>query len=68
MSRAGETSRVYVVADDVNEAIDDLTIEWSADRRQCWIVDFDELVFDARMRRPRLARRGKRSPPRGAPR
>ncbi|MFP5326014.1 MAG: hypothetical protein ACLGHT_00860 [Acidimicrobiia bacterium] len=39
MSRAREASRVYVVADNLDQAADDLTAEWSADRRQRWVVD-----------------------------
>jgi ATP-dependent exoDNAse (exonuclease V) alpha subunit len=34
MSRARDTSHVYVVADDTDQAIGDLTVEWSAERGQ----------------------------------
>ena len=36
MSRARDRSRVYVVADDVDQAKGDLTQDWSNDRRQRW--------------------------------
>jgi ATP-dependent exoDNAse (exonuclease V) alpha subunit len=57
MSRARDTSHVYVVADDLDQAVEDLTIQWSADRRQRWILDRDEPALDDRARRPSLARR-----------
>jgi hypothetical protein len=57
MSRARETSHVYVVADDLDQAVEILTIEWSADRRQRWVLDVDEPAVDDRARRPNLARR-----------
>jgi conjugative relaxase-like TrwC/TraI family protein len=56
MSRARDTSHVYVVADDVDQAVEDLTIEWTADRRQRWVLDVDEPALDDRARRPSLAR------------
>ncbi|MBI2709806.1 MAG: hypothetical protein HYX34_08930 [Actinobacteria bacterium] len=54
MSRARETSHVYVAADDLDQAVEDLTIEWSTDRRQGWIFDVDEPAVDDRIRRPSL--------------
>jgi hypothetical protein len=57
MSRARDTSHVYVVADDLDQAVEDLTVEWSADRRQRWVLDVDEPAIDDRARRPSLARR-----------
>ncbi|MGH9135485.1 MAG: MobF family relaxase [Acidimicrobiales bacterium] len=57
MSRARDTSHVYVPADDLDQAIEDLTAEWSADRRQRWVLDIDEPALDDRARRPSLARR-----------
>jgi ATP-dependent exoDNAse (exonuclease V) alpha subunit len=57
MSRARDTSHVYVVADDVDQAVEDLTIEWSTDRRQRWVLDVDDPAFDDRARRPSLAHR-----------
>lgn len=57
MSRARDTSHVYVAADDLEQAVKDLTIEWSADRRQRWVLDVDAPAIDDRPRRPSLARR-----------
>ncbi len=57
MSRARATSHVYVTADDLDQAVEDLTIEWSADRRQRWVLDVDEPAVDDRDRRPSLAHR-----------
>ena len=57
MSRARDTSHVYVAADDLDQAAEDLTIEWSTDRRQRWVLDVDEPAIDDRARRPSLARR-----------
>jgi conjugative relaxase-like TrwC/TraI family protein len=57
MSRARDTSQVYVVADDMDQAVADLTVEWSADRRQRWVLDVDEPAIDDRVCRPSLARR-----------
>lgn len=37
MSRARDASHVYVVADDGDQGAEDLTAEWSVDRRQRWI-------------------------------
>ncbi|MDQ3680129.1 MAG: AAA family ATPase, partial [Actinomycetota bacterium] len=39
MSRARERSVAYVVADDVEQATEDLVREWSAERRQRWAID-----------------------------
>jgi conjugative relaxase-like TrwC/TraI family protein len=57
MSRARDSGHVYVVADDADQAVEDLTVEWSADRRQRWVLDVDEPAIDDRARRPSLARR-----------
>ena len=57
MSRARDTSHVYVAADDLDQAVEDLIIEWSADRRQRWVLDVDEPSIDDRDRRPSLAHR-----------
>jgi ATP-dependent exoDNAse (exonuclease V) alpha subunit len=61
MSRARETSQVYVVAEDLDQAVADLTVEWSADRRQRWVLDADEPAIDGRARRPTLAPRTERT-------
>jgi DNA repair exonuclease SbcCD ATPase subunit len=39
MSRAKDRSTVYVVADDVEQAREDLVREWSAERRPAWVID-----------------------------
>jgi hypothetical protein len=39
MSRARETSRVYVVADDTAMAAEDLTRDWKKERRPTWAID-----------------------------
>jgi conjugative relaxase-like TrwC/TraI family protein len=39
MSRAKDRSTVYVVADDVDQAREDLVREWSAERRPAWVID-----------------------------
>jgi hypothetical protein len=57
MSRARDASHVYVVADDLDQAVEDLIVEWSSDRRQRWILDVDEPALDDRVRSPSLARR-----------
>lgn len=43
MSRARGTSHVYVVADDVDQAAEDLTAEWRREARQRWLLDTDEV-------------------------
>lgn len=57
MSRARDTSHVYVAADHFDQAVEDLSTEWSADRRQRWVLDVDEPAIDDKIRRPGLARR-----------
>lgn len=39
MSRARQCSTVYVVADDVEGAVEDLGSSWSVSRRICWAID-----------------------------
>ena len=57
MSRARATSHVYVVADDVDQAVEDLTVGWRRESRQRWVIDTDEVAGDGRPRRPDLDRR-----------
>ena len=57
MSRARGTSHVYVVADDVDQAVEDLGAEWRREARQRWVLDTDEVAGDDGRRRPDLARR-----------
>jgi len=61
MSRAPETSHVYIVADDIDQAGEDLTREWSIQRRERWIIDIDTVADDTARRRPDLARRADRA-------
>nr|MDQ3643682.1 hypothetical protein [Actinomycetota bacterium] len=46
MSRAKDRSTVYVVADDVDQAREDLVREWSAERRPSWVIDSGTPVTD----------------------
>jgi conjugative relaxase-like TrwC/TraI family protein len=39
MSRARDTNTVHVVADDLGQAVEDVTREWSIDRRARWAID-----------------------------
>lgn len=57
MSRARQTSHVYVAADDHDQAIEDLTNEWSIERRQRWLIDTDTVADDTMQRRPGLSRK-----------
>ena len=56
MSRARGTSHVYTVADDLDQAAEDLVTEWRRSTRQRWILDTDAVAEDGD-RRPGLARR-----------
>jgi conjugative relaxase-like TrwC/TraI family protein len=57
MSRAQESSQVYVVADDLDQGVEDLHREWSNDQRQRWISDLDEPAPHADGARPHLTPR-----------
>jgi len=46
MSRARDRSTVYVIADDVDVAADDLRRDWSVERRQRWAIDTGTPVTD----------------------
>lgn len=39
MSRARHTAHVHAVADNVYQAVEDLTWDWSRERRQAWAID-----------------------------
>ena len=54
MSRARDTSHVYVVADDLDEAVDELSREWKIERRQRWVLDVDTPAHKGAYRRPDL--------------
>jgi len=57
MSRAHDSSHVYGVADDLDHAVEDLTVKRSVDRRQRWVLDVDESAIHGHERRPSLAGR-----------
>jgi hypothetical protein len=50
-------TNVYVLADDLDQAAEDLTAEWSADRRQRWVIDVDEPTSPGDGVRPHLVPR-----------
>jgi conjugative relaxase-like TrwC/TraI family protein len=59
MSRARTTTQVHAVADDLDQARDDLTRDWTTERRDRWIHDTDRPTELGERPRPRLApRRG----------
>ncbi|HET6873484.1 MAG TPA: MobF family relaxase, partial [Acidimicrobiales bacterium] len=39
MSRARDTAHVHAIADNVHQAVEDLTWDWSRERRQAWAID-----------------------------
>ncbi len=39
MSRARHTAHVHAVADNVYQAVEDLTWDWSREKRQAWAID-----------------------------
>lgn len=39
MSRARQASHIHVVADNIDQAAEDLAHDWSAERRQIWAID-----------------------------
>lgn len=57
MSRARESTHVHVVADDLDQAIEDLGREWSTERRDRWTIDTDSPAAPGDRRRPDLASR-----------
>lgn len=59
MSRARESTHVHVVADDVDQAVDDLRREWSIERRDRWVLDVDSPAAEGDRRRPDLAARAR---------
>lgn len=46
MSRAQDRSPVYVVADSLEQAAEDLRWEWSAERRPTWVIDSGTPAID----------------------
>jgi hypothetical protein len=39
MSRARQATQVHVVADNIDQAVEDLAWDWSRERRQTWAID-----------------------------
>ncbi|MDA8283071.1 MAG: hypothetical protein M0Z42_07185 [Actinomycetota bacterium] len=39
MSRARHSSHVHIVADNPGQAVEDLVLDWSVERRQSWAID-----------------------------
>ncbi|MGH9260392.1 MAG: hypothetical protein ACRD08_10935, partial [Acidimicrobiales bacterium] len=54
-SRARWSTHVYVVADDLDQAADDLRREWASERRQRWVLDADSPAPPDTPRHPQLA-------------
>jgi conjugative relaxase-like TrwC/TraI family protein len=48
MSRARDRSTVYVVADSMEQAVEDLGRDWAAERRPAWAIDSGTPATDAR--------------------
>lgn len=57
MSRARETSHVHVVADDLDQALEDLHREWGTERRDRWILDIDQPAEPGDRLQPHMKRR-----------
>ncbi|MFP5322362.1 MAG: MobF family relaxase [Acidimicrobiia bacterium] len=56
MSRARETTTVHCVAEDLDQAVEDLARDWSQDRRQRWTLDTDFPASQNQRTRPSLLR------------
>lgn len=54
MSRARETTTVHCVAEDLEQAVEDHTRDWSQDRRQRWTLDTDLPAAPGQRTRPSL--------------
>jgi len=48
MSRARHSSRVHVVADNIDQAVEDLGRDWSTERHQSWAIDTGQPDLAAR--------------------
>lgn len=57
-SRARETTIIHCVADDVDQAVEDLARDWAVSRRQRWTLDTDVAAIDGQRLRPALAADG----------
>lgn len=56
MGRASHTTHVHAVADDLDQAREDLTLGWTTERRDRWIHDIDTPAKEGDRLRPTLAR------------
>jgi hypothetical protein len=65
MSRARDTIHIHVVTDDLDQAADDLAVEWTRERRQRWVIDTEALALGT-ARRPYLHRRAEHGARRAA--
>jgi conjugative relaxase-like TrwC/TraI family protein len=54
LSRARDTVTVHCVADDLDQAVEDLGRDWSQDRRQRWTLDTDVPAAAGQRTRPSL--------------
>lgn len=54
LSRARDTVTVHCVADDLDQAVEDLSRDWSQDRRQRWTLDTDVPAGAGQRTRPSL--------------
>ncbi|MCU1499307.1 MAG: putative ATP-dependent exoDNAse [Acidimicrobiales bacterium] len=55
LSRARQTTTIHTVADDLDQAVEDLEREWGTERRQRWVLDTETPATDATPQRPNLA-------------
>jgi conjugative relaxase-like TrwC/TraI family protein len=55
LSRARTTTQIHAVADNLDQAHDDLTRDWTTERRDRWIHDTDRRANIGEPRRPTLA-------------
>ena len=53
-SRARDTTTIHCVADDIDQAVEDLERDWSSERRQRWILDTDDPAAPGQRTRPTL--------------
>jgi hypothetical protein len=61
LSRSIGPTHIYAVADDLDQAAEDLRREWASDRRQRWVLDTDTPAHPGTPRRPHLANQAARS-------
>jgi len=62
MSRARQASHVHVVADNIYQAAEDLTWDWSHERRQIWAIDTGTPSEDQPGQHPLEIETGKHAP------